>query len=312
MGPTARVHVSNDSEVSSLENKKRPHFADDDTSTAETGSTSGSRGQQWFDSSMAAKRTNLREQIMEEVLADYANMVDGGAHMIEVKKAERTWPFFRVRKALGLADVAVHDAVLDGDIPSLLRTMKRKMRRDPRSINDYDAEGRTALSLAVSIKREDIADEFLRFHHIDLNKADVRTGLTPMHHAVQGNLPRTLDRLLRTGADVNQADNVGMTALMLACRLGESLLVEILVDDFKADVSLIDDAGWTCLLYATFHGEGEIVEYLLLRGSNLDHRDLRGMTALDWSELLEHHDLSSFLDSVTFARRRAGTLLGGD
>lgn len=43
-------------------------------------------------------------------------------------------------------------------------------------------------------------------------------------------------------------------------------------------------AGWTCLFYATYHNEVSIVQYLLVRGANLDHKDKRGLKAIDWGE----------------------------
>ncbi|CAN0414356.1 unnamed protein product, partial [Ectocarpus sp. 12 AP-2014] len=43
-------------------------------------------------------------------------------------------------------------------------------------------------------------------------------------------------------------------------------------------------AGWTCLFYATYHNESNIVHYLLMHGADTDHKDKRGMTAIDWGE----------------------------
>ncbi|CAN0360000.1 unnamed protein product, partial [Scytosiphon promiscuus] len=42
--------------------------------------------------------------------------------------------------------------------------------------------------------------------------------------------------------------------------------------------------GWTCLFYATYHNEANIVQYLLMHGADTEHKDSRGMAAVDWGE----------------------------
>ena len=59
----------------------------------------------------------------------------------------------------------------------------------------------------------------------------------------------------------------------------------MLVANFFSVLSCpLAQAGWTCLFYATYHNEANIVQYLLMHGAEPEHKDNRGMTAVDWGE----------------------------
>ncbi|CAM9559082.1 unnamed protein product, partial [Ectocarpus fasciculatus] len=257
-------------------------------------------------SSEAATRNNrdvLREEVMTQVLQDYRTkpVVEAKVH-----HQQFVWPLFRLRRLLGWAHVELHDAVLDGNIDIVKATLLRYIRKCPSKINDYDEEGRTALSLALMEQREDIADLIISIDDTDINAPDTITGLGPLHNAVLLDLGSSAQKLAFRGANINATDKVGMTPLMLGCRLGHEAMVDMLVDVFGAEIDPADKArlsfeglrtlaapirikrtfkaGWTCLFYATYHNESNIVHYLLMHGADTDHKDKRGMTAIDWGE----------------------------
>ncbi|CAN0377893.1 unnamed protein product [Ectocarpus sp. 12 AP-2014] len=232
-------------------------------------------------STEAARRNTrdvLREEVMTQVLQDYRTkpVVEAKVH-----HQQFVWPLYRLRRLLGWAHVELHDAVLDGNIDIVKATLLRYIRKCPSKINDYDKEGRTALSLALMEQREDIADLIISIDDTDINAPDTITGLSPLHKAVLLDLGSSAQKLAFRGANINATDKVGMTPLMLGCRLGHEAMVDMLVDVFGAE---IDPAGWTCLFYATYHNESNIVHYLLMHGADTDHKDKRGMTAIDWGE----------------------------
>jgi ankyrin repeat protein len=209
------------------------------------------------------KQGNLTEQ----VLADFYSKPQKEVEVIaQQSTGETAWPCFPLRKILGLAHVSLHDAVLDGDVEGVRTAVQRYSRRCPDRLNEYDAQGRTALSVAIKTAREDVADQLIGMPYVDVGKPDSLTGLTPLHHAVQLDLPRTVDRLCKADAPIDAADRVGMTALMLACRLGNALIVEVLIDDADAQFEMADSAGWTCLFYATYMDHGELVSAIYIAG----------------------------------------------
>ncbi|CAM9512830.1 unnamed protein product [Pylaiella littoralis] len=240
-------------------------------------------------------REILRNEVMTQVLQDYNAKPIVQA---EVPHKQFFWPFYRLRRLLGWAHVALHDAVLDGNIVLVKGTLLRYIRKCPAKINEHDEEGRTALALALMEQREDIADLILSIDDTDVNAPDTSTGLSPLHYAVLLDLGSSAQKLAFRGANINVPDKVvGMTPLMLACRLGHESMVDMLVNVFGAESDPADRAGWTCLHYATYHNEYKIVQFLLMHGADADKKDNRGMTAIDWGEHMNHGETCAIFSS---------------
>ncbi|KAG5174904.1 ankyrin repeat-containing domain protein [Tribonema minus] len=259
------------------------------------------------DVAVKAPTANLAQQsenLTEQMLADYyakpqADKDDGPAR-------ERRWPLYALRKAVGCAQLGLHEAVLDGDAYVVRATALRLGRRNAKLVNERDADGRTALSLAVKIGDENVAVQLIGLPKVDLDAADATTGLTPLHHAVQLNLSRVTSHLCKAGAAADRADAAGMTPLMLACRLGHQDMQAILVETGGASLHARDAAGWTALHYAAYHGEGECADYLLHRGADAAARDARGLAPLDWADAMGYGDVAAYLES--YARAAQGRL----
>jgi ankyrin repeat protein len=83
-------------------------------------------------------------------------------------------------------------------------------------------------------------------------------------------------RLLQQGADVDEQNVNGVTALMEASGNNTEVLRVLL--DHDAEVSLRDDDGWTALTYATFRHDPESVALLLDAGA-VDTRPTAGELA---------------------------------
>jgi ankyrin repeat protein len=73
---------------------------------------------------------------------------------------------------------------------------------------------------------------------------------------------------LDAGAEVNERNNYGWTALMHAARLGNDEIVALLVDK-GADINAADNDGWTALMRASHRGHTETVKLLLLHRTAL-------------------------------------------
>ncbi|CAM9277634.1 unnamed protein product [Chrysoparadoxa australica] len=244
---------------------------------------------------IAAQREHLRQEIFNQVLAEYHDKPE--AEEREPDPPPRYYPLYGVRKLLGWAHVGLHDAVMDGGIKTVKSSLARIARKNPKRINDYDAEGRTALTLAVKIEREDLADMILSCKSCELMKPDLKTGLTPLHHAAQLNLLSTAQKLLFGQCYPDVQDKIGMTPLMLACRMGQSEVVELLIVDHEADIDMTDNAGWSALFYAVLANEGNICAFLLQMGADKTKKDKRGMMAVEWGEYKGFGELCAFLDS---------------
>jgi len=80
----------------------------------------------------------------------------------------------------------------------------------------------------------------------------------------------TVEMLLEKGADVNEADIDGMTALMMASENGHKDVVEILLKEEGINVNLWNNEGETALILASEYGHTEIVKMLLNAGAHVN------------------------------------------
>jgi ankyrin repeat protein len=67
--------------------------------------------------------------------------------------------------------------------------------------------------------------------------------------------------LIKAGADVNNAIDDGVTALLLAAQSGHEAIVRALFEA-GADVNKVTDTGWTPLSFAVNEGHTAIVQIL--------------------------------------------------
>ncbi|MFC9999098.1 ankyrin repeat domain-containing protein [Nocardia sp. NPDC127526] len=110
----------------------------------------------------------------------------------------------------------------------------------------------------------------------DPNRRDPRNQFTPLHRAVRSKRADVAEVLLGVGANVEaQAERHG-TPLRMACAMGDSEMVRVLLR-FGADPLAGPDRP---LHAAAEYGRAEIVGMLLYEGVEVDFRDGAGRTAL--------------------------------
>ena len=112
------------------------------------------------------------------------------------------------------------------------------------------------LILAILVERSDMV-ELLLEHGADPNITDQEGNMSPLMHAVSRSLIRASYSLTKRNADVNLADNNGVTALMMACALGDQSHCELLISKL-AEPDAVDCNGWTALHYCAFSGSAGI------------------------------------------------------
>jgi ankyrin repeat protein len=108
-------------------------------------------------------------------------------------------------------------------------------------------------------------------------------GTTALHDAVrQGDL-RTVETLIKRGADVNAATRYGITPIGLAALGGNVAILRTLIDA-GAKANTATPGGETALMTAARTGNVEAVTLLLDRGANVNAKDVvRSQTALMWA-----------------------------
>ena len=96
---------------------------------------------------------------------------------------------------------------------------------------------------------------------------------------------KIVDLLLRGGADVNAKGRNGWTALLLALQDEHDEATDILLNQPALDVKALTPEGMTSLMLAVWHQKDRFVRTLVQRGSELNHQDKDGDTAVHGAAL---------------------------
>lgn len=107
-----------------------------------------------------------------------------------------------------------------------------------------------------------------------------------------------MNLLLQRGANVNQQDEYGRTALSYACEKGYLDAVKMLVKN-NADPEMVDAWGNTALMYAAVAGHSLVVEFLVRAfkrlGLQIDRQNKVGNSAVEVAKYLGHTECLSAL-----------------
>ena len=115
-------------------------------------------------------------------------------------------------------------------------------------------------------------------------------GTTALHWASYQDDHERATRLIEAGANVNAANDLGVTPLWAASENGSVVMVRRLLAA-GADPNLTLLAGESPLMVAARSGSREVVEGLLSHGADVDARGPRGQTALMWAAAQHHADV---------------------
>jgi ankyrin repeat protein len=142
-------------------------------------------------------------------------------------------------------------------------------------------------SFAETIERGQIvaARELLQAGaDVDESQAD---GMTALHWAIVRDDAALVADLLQAGADAKRATRYGVTPLSMACERADARVVELLLDA-GADPNAAGRGGVTPLMIAARAGRIEPVRVLLDRGAAVDARERNEQTALMWAAAEGH------------------------
>ncbi|RYP09181.1 hypothetical protein DL764_001452 [Monosporascus ibericus] len=176
-----------------------------------------------------------------------------------------------------------------GDMHSGVTTAEFFLGADPSLLDSRDNEGRTALLMAVENNHRRMT-EMLLTRGADPNMPD-RYGKTCLHLAVEacGSDSSTSVRslsivklLLKHRANPNARDNTDKRPLYLACHLGNSKLINELLNA-GADVNGRGVLDETPLIVAVRHHHVPVVKKLVTRGAHSTLRDKYGRDAFSYA-----------------------------
>lgn len=112
-------------------------------------------------------------------------------------------------------------------------------------------------------------------------------GSTPLHWAAHRDDLAKVDQLIRSGANVNAANDIGATPLWAASVHGSAPVLKRLLDaGANPNAALV--SGETPLMAASRAGKVDAVAALLAKRANPNARGTRGQTALMWAVAQKH------------------------
>ena len=127
--------------------------------------------------------------------------------------------------------------------------------------------------------------------------------LTPLLALATTHRIDAVQALLDAGAQVDQADDDGITSLSWAAIANRIDMARLLIER-GADVNHVDQKGMTPLLYAASidFGDSAMIDLLLKSGARADVRTKEGQTALDLARKYKHTQLLASLEGLRAAR----------
>ncbi|KAK9681421.1 hypothetical protein RND81_10G001000 [Saponaria officinalis] len=108
-----------------------------------------------------------------------------------------------------------------------------------------------------------------------------------------------VENALAAGADKDEEDSEGRTALHFACGYGEVKCAQVLLED-GAKVDALDKNKNTALHYAAGYGRKECVALLLENGAAVTLQNLDGKTPIDVAKLNNQHEVLKLLEKDAF------------
>uniref|UniRef100_A0ABD2WCR0 Uncharacterized protein n=1 Tax=Trichogramma kaykai TaxID=54128 RepID=A0ABD2WCR0_9HYME len=155
--------------------------------------------------------------------------------------------------------------------------------------NLTDRDGRTALHIFGKTGGDagfgifELSDD--KYQPISVDTRD-NSGKTPLHLALHYGNMKSIEFLLRNGADPNLANDVGFTPLHIIClRKCDDDLMEIFFKVIKdmqqtVEVDARVEEGWTPLYLALLYGHKKVTESLLRNGADPNLANQKGLTSL--------------------------------
>jgi uncharacterized protein len=131
----------------------------------------------------------------------------------------------------------------------------------------------------------------------DVNQIDER-GYTALILATYNGSSDVADLLLQHGASPEVKDPMGRTALMGAAFQGDAQSIELLLDH-GAKVNDVDANGATSLMYAVEFGRKSVVKLLIARNADPYMKDKRGFDAFYLAQQLDDPGILGILKQAS-------------
>ena len=114
---------------------------------------------------------------------------------------------------------------------------------------------------AIRAGNERVFEELI--DKIDIDQCDTMLHNSPLHFAAFYNRIVFARKIIAKGANLNQMNYLGATALTTAIEKGHTLIVRILINSPGIDLSIVDKQGVSILHKAVSTGNAEILNFII-------------------------------------------------
>ncbi|MFC1855547.1 ankyrin repeat domain-containing protein [Thermodesulfobacteriota bacterium] len=158
--------------------------------------------------------------------------------------------------------------------------IKEKQRKDIEKFRQLVEKSLAANKLSKESADKMVSDLVTTYEKVSMK--DTSPGATFMNAIYGGDISK-IRKLIKEGADVNEKDVDGMSALMSTIRnLCDIDIVKLLIAN-GADLNATTDNGSTALMFASIEEEINIVKALIKSGADVNIQNNDGENALMWA-----------------------------
>lgn len=168
---------------------------------------------------------------------------------------------------------SVQRYITEDNLPKLKETLERLRLDDRNKVIHFKIVDRAAIFVACELQKYDILKYILEECKVNVEQKGIIRGyrveleVTPLWCVSQRNNLDIIKLLLEHGAKINQKSENGSTAVLVACEMGFGHIVHYLVNH-GADINIADNTGVTCLRQSIEFPE--LCKYLITKGANVN------------------------------------------
>ncbi|MDR1472994.1 MAG: ankyrin repeat domain-containing protein [Lactobacillales bacterium] len=162
--------------------------------------------------------------------------------------------------------------------------------------NDLFSNGANALQHAIYLGKRKTAELLIEHPDVDIDKKDIREGLTPLMHAVKSNITTIVEKLIRCGKqlDVNKPKNDGKhNPLTMAIEQGNYEIYKLLAD-YGADINWQTSTYDIPLSFAINFNRTQIALDLIKRNCNFNIANICAECATAGPLAIEKNNMEVF------------------
>lgn len=162
-----------------------------------------------------------------------------------------------------------------------------------KDINLSDKSGLLPIHIAAKMGDVKVLNALLA-RGADIHVREYSLSASPIYYAAINNNQKAIRFLINNGANVNDSNRKGRTALKIACSSGKIETVRALIEA-GANVDKMQLVSSTALMKAVNSKNLDIVNLLLNSGANINGRDNMGNTPLILSTYIDDEEIFKFL-----------------